>query len=55
MPGMNEDHPVMNALLQQLRALNEQYSRLPNERNRYRVVRQEQLIAQWAPGYSLAV
>jgi len=55
MPGMNEDHPVMNALLQQLRSLKEQYSHLPNELNRYRVVRQEQLIAQWAPGFSFAV
>ena len=52
---MNEDHPVMNALLQQLRCLNEQYIHLPNELNRYRVVRQEQLIAQWAPGFSVAV
>ncbi len=51
---MNPDHPVLNALLEQLRALNEQYSDLPNELNRYRVVRQEQLIAQWAPGFSLA-
>lgn len=50
---MSEDHPVMHALLQQLRSLNEQYSHLPNELNRYRVVRQEQLIAQWAPGVSV--
>ncbi len=54
MPGMYKNHPVMNALLEQLRSLNEQYSDLPNELNRYRVVRQEQLIAQWAPGVSVA-
>jgi hypothetical protein len=54
MPGMYKDHPVMNALLEQLRSLNEQYNDLPNELNRYRVVRQEQLIAQWAPGVSVA-
>ena len=46
---MYEDHPVLNSLQQQLRSLKEQYRRLPNELNRYRVVRQEQLIAQWAP------
>jgi hypothetical protein len=51
---MNADHPVLNALLEQLRSLNEQYSQLPNEINRYRVVRQEQLIAQWAPDFSFA-
>ncbi|MBW4529103.1 MAG: hypothetical protein KME02_00305 [Aphanothece saxicola GSE-SYN-MK-01-06B] len=51
---MNADHPVLNALLQQLRSLNEQYCQLPNEINRYRVVRQEQLIAQWAPGFRFA-
>jgi hypothetical protein len=51
---MSPDHPVLNALLEQLRSLNEQYSQLPNEINRYRVVRQEQLIAQWAPGFSFA-
>ncbi|MDM7953963.1 MAG: hypothetical protein QUV07_12220 [Cyanobium sp. CZS 25K] len=39
----------MNALLEQLRALKEQYDHLPNELNRYRMVRLEQLIAQWAP------
>ena len=52
---MYEDHPLMNALQQQLRSLNEQYSHVPNELNRYRVVRQEQLIAQWAPAFSPAV
>jgi hypothetical protein len=51
---MNADHPVLNALLEQLRSLNEQYSQFPNEINRYRVVRQERLIPQWAPGFSFA-
>jgi hypothetical protein len=50
---MYEDHPVLNALQQQLRSLKEQYSLFPNELNRYRVVRQEQLIAQWAPSLAL--
>lgn len=52
---MNEDHPVLHALQQQLRSFREQYSHLPNEINRYRVVRQEQLIAQWAPGVSVVI
>ncbi|WP_216900119.1 hypothetical protein [Synechococcus sp. CCY 9618] len=46
---MYEDHPVLNSLQQQLGSLRDQYRRIPNELNRYRVVRQEQLIAQWAP------
>jgi hypothetical protein len=46
---MYDDHPVLNALQLQLRSLKEQYRRRPNELTRYRVVRQEQLIAQWAP------
>jgi hypothetical protein len=46
---MYEDHPVLNALQEQLRNLRDQYRLLPNEQTRYRLVRQEQLIAQWAP------
>jgi hypothetical protein len=46
---MYEDHPVLNALQEQLRSLRDQYRSLPNEQTRYRLVRQEQLIAQWAP------
>ncbi len=50
---MNEDHPVLNALQQQLLSLKDQYRRLPNELTRYRLVRQEQLIAQWAPAVAV--
>ncbi len=50
---MNENHPVLNSLQQQLHSLKDQYRRLPNELNRYRVVRQEQLIAQWAPAVAV--
>jgi hypothetical protein len=46
---MHEDHPVLNSMLLQLRYLRDQYRRLPNELNRYRLVRHERLIAQWAP------
>jgi hypothetical protein len=47
---MNENHPVYQSLVIRLSQLREQYHRHPNERNRYRLVHQEQLIAQWAPG-----
>ncbi|MFO7628705.1 MAG: hypothetical protein R6W06_04155 [Prochlorococcaceae cyanobacterium] len=46
---MNDDHPVLNALDSQLQQLLSQYQHEPNEQTRYQLVRQEQLIAQWAP------
>jgi hypothetical protein len=46
---MNENHPVYVSLLSRLKSLREQYRQHPSERNRYRLVRHEQLIAQWAP------
>ena len=46
---MYENHPVLNALESRLKALRDQYRSAPNEQNRYQLVRQEQLIAQWAP------
>ncbi len=52
---MYEDHPVLNALLLQLRSLKDRYRLMPNELNRYRLVRQEQLIAEWAPAWNLAL
>ena len=45
---MNENHPVRTALEVRLQALREQYRHQPTERNRYQLVRQEQLLAQWA-------
>jgi hypothetical protein len=47
---MNENHPVCVSLLSRLKFLREQYRQHPSERNRYRLVRHEQLIALWAPG-----
>jgi hypothetical protein len=44
-----KDHPVLISLEGKLRALQEQYRSQPNEQSRYQLVRQEQLIAQWAP------
>jgi hypothetical protein len=46
---MNENHAVYESLLSRLRLLREQYRQHPSESSRYRLVRQEQLIAQWAP------
>jgi hypothetical protein len=47
--ALNDNHPVLNALRQQLAALRQQYCIQPDERTRYRLVRHEQLMAQWAP------
>ena len=52
---MNKNHPVYHSLVSRLESLKDQYRRNPCETSRYRLVRQEQLIAQWvqasdAPG-----
>lgn len=49
---MHDNHPVMFALDAEREQLLEAYSRDPNEHNRYRLVRLERLIAQWAPSQS---
>jgi hypothetical protein len=46
---VNENHPVVHALRQQLASLRQQYRNQPDEHTRYRLVRHEQLIAQWVP------
>lgn len=46
---MNENHPVLNALQAELKVLREQYRHQPNEQNRYRLVKLERLIGEWAP------
>ncbi|MEB3271413.1 MAG: hypothetical protein VKJ44_07175 [Synechococcus sp.] len=46
---MNENHPVLHALRQQLTCLRQLYRSQPDEQTRYRLVRHEQLIAQWVP------
>lgn len=46
---MNENHPVLFALDAELQSLRDAYSREPNEHTRYKVVRLESLIRQWAP------
>jgi hypothetical protein len=52
---VNENHPVLFALDAELEALQETYSREPNEHNRYQLVRLESLIAQWAPQRAAAI
>ena len=44
---MNKNHPVYHSLVSRLESLKDQYRQHPCERNRYRLVRQEQLMAQW--------
>jgi len=44
-----ENHPVLDALESRLKSLRDQYRCQPTEQTRYQLVRQEQLIAQWAP------
>jgi hypothetical protein len=51
---VNENHPVLLALKQQLASLRHQYRLHPDEQTRYQLVRHEQLIAQWAPLQNLA-
>lgn len=52
--AVNENHPVLFALSDQLQALRQAYSRDPSEHNRYHLVRLESLIEQWAPGQAAA-
>lgn len=50
---MNKNHPVYHSLVARLESLRDQYRHHPCERNRYRLVRQEQLIAQWVAASDL--
>ncbi|MCP9796292.1 MULTISPECIES: hypothetical protein [Cyanophyceae] len=50
---MNKNHPVYHSLMARLESLRDQYRQHPSERNRYRLVRQEQLIAQWVAASDL--
>ncbi|MEA5392513.1 hypothetical protein VB738_14715 [Cyanobium gracile UHCC 0139] len=50
---MNKNHPVYLSLIARLESLMDQYRQHPCERNRYRLVRQEQLIAQWVAASDL--
>lgn len=50
---MNKNHPVYHSLIARLESLSDQYRQHPCERNRYRLVRQERLIAQWVAASDL--
>lgn len=52
---MYENHPVLLALQSELRSLRDAYLQQPDEQTRYRLVRLERLIAQWAPQAVLSV
>ena len=44
---MHKNHPVYHSLVSRLESLKDQYRRNPCETSSYRLVPQEQLIAQW--------
>jgi hypothetical protein len=46
---MNDNHPVLNSMVSRLLELQAQYRIRPDGWTRYRLVRHEQLLAQWAP------
>lgn len=46
---MNDDHPVLQAMLQQLRELRSRYADQPCDFNRYQLVRQEARLIQVRP------
>jgi len=50
---MHRNHPVYHAMIARLESFRDLYRHHPSERNRYRLVRQEQLIAQWVAGSDL--
>lgn len=46
---MNDDHPVLQAMLRQLQELRSRYADEPCDFNRYQVVRQEARLFQVRP------
>jgi hypothetical protein len=46
---LNDNHPVLNSMVSRLLELQAQYRIRPDGWTRYRLVRHEQLLAQWAP------
>lgn len=51
---MHSNHPVRFALEAELADLRHQYEEHPSDETRYRVVRLERLITDWAPDQVLA-
>jgi hypothetical protein len=46
---VNDNNPVLNSMVYRLLELQAQYRMCPDGWTRYRLVRHEQLLAQWAP------
>jgi len=46
---LNDNHPVLQSMRDELEELQSLYRHEPSDFNRYQLVRQEQRIAQWAP------
>ena len=45
---LNDNHPVLQSMRDELEELQSLYRHEPSDFNRYQLVRQEQRIAQWA-------
>jgi len=46
---LNDNHPVLQSMRDELEELQSLYRHEPSDFNRYQLVRHEQRIAQWAP------
>jgi hypothetical protein len=46
---LNDSHPVLHSLRQELEHLRSRYRHDPSDYNRYQLVRHEQRLAQWVP------
>lgn len=46
---VNDNHPVLHSMRQELEHLRSRYNHQPSDFNRYQLVRHEQRLAQWVP------
>lgn len=53
--ALNDNHPVLQSMLQELQVLRGRYADQPCEFNRYQVVRQEARVSQVRPDLLLRV
>jgi len=51
---LNDNHPVLQSLRDELLALQNLYRHEPSDFNRYQLVRHEQRMAQWVPAEALS-
>jgi len=52
---VNENHPVLQSMRNELFELRSRYRHQPTDYNRYQLVRHEQRLAQWVPTELAAV